>query len=223
MPKLSPLSEYGWNERAGRYVDQSTGRFVSFRTVKTELEAVVTASASNINTLSTRLVSGDITLAEWQLGMEREIKLSHVASAAAAKGGWAQMTPSDWGWVGSRVKEQYAYLRNFAQQIASGKEKLNGHLVARAEQYGMAARATYEEMRRRVMTNRGATEERRRITPGAEHCEGSERRGTPGCEELALLGWQPIGSLPPIGAATCLMHCKCYFEYKDANGTTLGD
>jgi hypothetical protein len=220
MIHLNPLSEYGWNELAGRYVDLTTGRFIAFDVIKSELEAVVSASQANIVRISEQLIAGDITLPQWQLLMEKEIKIGNVASAALAKGGWAQMTQADWGYVGSNIKKQYQYLRNFAQEIASGKCPLNGRLITRARLYGAEDRAMFEEMRRRYMRlNKGATEERRVLLPGAEHCEPHE--STPGCTELAAKGWQPVGTLPPIGAATCRTFCRCVFEFKDAEGKVI--
>ncbi len=216
--RVNPNLPYRWNEAAGRYIS-STGRFVPLSTVKAELESMITASAVKMDMLSLGLKNGTTSLAEWQMGMEQEIKASQIASAAAAKGGWAQMTQSDWGWVGSRVKEQYKYLRNFSAEIASGKQKIDGRLLVRAKQYIQSSRATYEEMRRRyARINKGAVEERRVLGP-AEHCE--PHGSTPGCVELADKGWQPMGTLPAIGAATCRMFCKCHFEMRDASGKVL--
>ncbi|HEY6021351.1 MAG TPA: hypothetical protein VIY48_16040, partial [Candidatus Paceibacterota bacterium] len=58
----------------------------------------------------------------------------------------------------------------------------------------------------------GYEEERRVLEPGADHCEG--------CEEQAAQGWQPIGTLDPIGDEECMTRCKCEFEYRrlDENG-----
>lgn len=209
--RVNPRSSYGWNEQAGRYVNQTTGRFVPFTAVKSELEAVVSASQQRMAAVSQQLIDRQITVKEWQLAMAREIKEAHIASAAASKGGWAQMTQSDWGWTGAKIKEQYQYLKNFANEIASGKQKLDGRLMVRAEMYGAAQRTTFEEMRRRYERNKGLTEERRILGP-AEHCTSSG--DLEGCLELASKGWQPIGTLPRIGQSPCRVNCKCTFEFR---------
>ena len=222
MPKTSRLSEYGWNDKAARYVNLTTGRFVSSKAVKDGLEKVVAKSQSEIKLISERLVAGDITLAEWQTGMAQQIKLGHTASAAAARGGWAQMTQADWGATGQLVKKQYAYLGKFSSDIESGKVKLDGRFLTRAQMYGQAERGTYETMRSRyAAANKGAVEERRVLEPGAEHCEAHGDR--PGCVELAELGWQPIGTLPRIGEATCWTNCLCHFETRDEAGNIIGE
>lgn len=196
---------YGWNERAARYTNLRTGRFVSTETVKIELERYAQTAAANMRAVSQRLVQRQISLAEWQLAMEREIKAVHIASAAAARGGWAQMSPSDWGWVGVQVRRQYDYLQRFAAQIETGRQPLNGRVPARAAMYGKAGHVTYEEMRRRHARDRGLGRERR-VLGYAEHC--------PDCVVYAARGWQPIGSLPRIGDSRCLTNCMCHFEFE---------
>jgi len=128
-----------------------------------------------------------------------------MCAGAGARGGWAQMSQSDWGKVGAQIKAQYAYLNNFAQEIASGKQALNGQVLARADMYGKATHSTYEAIRGQMAEVRGMTEERRVLTPG-ENC--------PDCIDYAAQGWQPIGSLPVIGDSVCMTNCRCEFEYR---------
>lgn len=221
---MSPLPAdhaYGWDEISGRYRDLLTGRFVGQAAVSAELERYLATAQSNITVLSDQLRSGAINLQEWQLGMESNVKLSHTIAGALARGGWAQMTQSDWGWVGRKIRDQYKYLRNFAQEIANGTQPMDGRFMQRAKMYAQAARSTYQEMRRRYFRLSGkALSEARILTPGAEHCEGGS--GRPGCVELAALGKQPVGTLPPIGSAQCLTHCLCHFVFFDAEGVMIG-
>lgn len=201
-----PLShDFGWNEIASRYIDLTTGRFVSRALVAQELEKVITASGNNIQAVSQSLIDGSISLPEWQLAMEREIKLIHTASGAVARGGWSQMSQTDWGFVGAQIKKQYQWLDNFAVDIARGKQKLDGRLLNRARLYAQSGRGTFEEMRRRMARNKGMTRERRLLAP-AEHCRG--------CIEQAAMSWQSIGTLDPIGAEECRTNCVCRFEYQ---------
>ena len=137
--------------------------------------------------------------------MEQQIRTTHAATAAAAKGGWDRMSKSDWGWVGSQVKKQYQYLDKFIRDVESGKMKLNGMVNVRAKMYAYAGRGTYEEMRGRMMKVRGKKEERR-VLGVAEHCNG--------CIAEAARGWQPIGTLAPIGSQECRTHCQCHKIYR---------
>jgi hypothetical protein len=199
-------SEYGWNETAGRYISLETGQFVPFTDVRDALESVMDASGVRINLVSQQLVDGQIGVAEWQIAMMEQIKIEHTAAAAAARGGWAQMSQSDWGAVGRMIRDQYEYLENFASQIASGQHTLNGVTMLRADLYADAARGTFEEMRRRYERMNNGMEEELRELGEADHCNG--------CLEQAALGWQPIGTLDKIGAEECITRCHCRFRYR---------
>jgi hypothetical protein len=204
---LSELtSNYGWNAVAGRYVNLLTGRFVPFATVRDALESLIDVSALRIDNVTRQLIDGRISLAEWQSSMMEQIRLGHIASAAAARGGWAQMSQADWGAAGRWIRDQYEFLRNFAQEIADEKQRLNGSAAVRAGLYAQAFRGTFEEMRRRYeRLMNGAVEERRDLG-AADHC--------PGCLEQARLGWQPLGLLAPIGSQQCVTNCHCRFRFR---------
>ena len=205
--------DYRWNEAASRYIAEN-GRFVPRAIVDVALEQTIAGSQNEMVLLSERLQNGSLSVAEWRSAMGQQVKLLHTAEAALARGGWAQMTPSDWGWVGSQVKKQYQFLDKFAGQIASGKQPLNGRFFQRVRMYAAAGRGTFEEMRRRYMRiHKGAAEERR-LLGIAEHCDD--------CVEYADRSWQPVGTLPAIGQSQCLTHCKCHFEFRDANGNAIG-
>lgn len=199
-------SEYGWNETAGRYVSLSSGRFVPFSDVRDALESVIDAAGDRMHDLTQSLIDSQISLAEWQAGMMEQIKLAHTAAAAASRGGWAQMSQADWGAAGRMIRDQYDYLRNFADQIARGEQLLNGNALVRSDLYGDAARGTFEQMRRRYEKLMNGMEEERRVLGEADHCDG--------CLSQAEMGWQPIGTLDPIGAEECVTRCHCTFYYR---------
>ncbi len=205
--------EYGWNSDAQRYVDLSSGRFVSRAQVRTALDQAILSAQGGIREVSQSLVDGNISLATWQTVMAHEIKLIHLASGATAAGGWAQLTQSDYGRIGQALRQQYAYLQNFALQIESGAWPLNGSLVTRALMYGEAGRGTFEEFQRAYARANGLTQERRRLG-AAEHCND--------CVRFANLGWRPIGYLPRIGQSQCRTNCKCTFEFRRPIGSEFG-
>ena len=198
------MPDYAWN--GSRYYDRDTGRFISSSTVRSALEQVMESSAINMNNLSQQLLGNEISLADWQRGMMKEIKLSHINAAMSANGGPAQMTPSDWGFAGQRIRTQYEYLNNFAGQIASGEQQLNGQVIVRTDLYGQAARGTYEAQRQRVEVGNGMEEERRILEKDGANCVG--------CIEQVDLGWQPIGTLSEIGSEDCYANCRCEKEYR---------
>lgn len=201
-------SGYIWNATAGRYINSSTGQFVSFAAVRDALEVVMEAARGNMHSLTEQLIGGQISLAEWEAGMMEQIKISHVAASASANGGWAQMSQADWGATGQLIRRQYDFLRNFASEIASGQQPLDGRALVRADMYGQAARSTFEQMRRRYERISNGMEYERRVLGVADHCDD--------CLDAAELGWQPIGTLPAIGDSVCKTNCHCSFEYATA-------
>lgn len=209
-------SGFGWSELAGRYTDLATGRFVKFSDVRDSLESVMDASGENMNNLTNQLIAEQISLEQWQIGMMEEIKTAHTAAAAAANGGWAQMSQADWGATGRLIRDQYDFLRNFAAEIASGKQRLDGTARVRTDLYADAARGTFEETRRRYERLKNGMEEEARELGEADHCSSDddptgEREG---CLELAALSWQPIGTLPRIGNSVCITRCHCRFIFR---------
>jgi len=205
LPSHPITPKFAWNETAGRYAN-SSGQFVKFSEIRDALESVMDASAVRMNNLTQSLIDSQISLAEWQSGMLEQIKLSHTAAAAASRGGWAQMSQADWGAAGRMIRDQYDFLRGFANQIANGTQALDGRALVRADLYGDASRGTFEEMRRRYQTSMNGMEEERRILGEADHCED--------CLDAAAEEWQPIGTLPAIGDSVCLTRCHCKFIYR---------
>ena len=204
----SPLTaEYGWNETSKRYIDLDTGQFVSFSSVRDALEETIDAAKSRMDSITQSLIDGNVTLEQWQRDMMSNIKVVNTASAASANGGWAQMTQSDWGFVGSQIKDQYKYLQNFANQIANGEQALDGRALVRAGMYGDAGRSTFEEMRRRSAIESGM-DEGRRVLGSADHCDD--------CIEYASEGWMPAEDVPPIGDSQCKTNCHCTIEYRNS-------
>jgi hypothetical protein len=99
---------------------------------------------------------------------------------------------------------QLAKLHNRARDILNETQALDGTLPARAKMYSEASWGVAENVRRAEMASRGMTQEAR-MMGGTHHCED--------CPPLASLGFQPLGSLPPIGATQCSSGCRCYFVY----------
>jgi len=187
-----------------RYVYPS-GNPVPWSQIDRVLDGAIAQSAQRITAMTEALQAGTVRLADWQQGMAAEIKLLHVGAAAMGNGGWSNMTQSDWGWVGSRLRSEYGFLRNFAHDIASGDQALDGRLLQRAAMYADAARGAQREIQRRsAMLYYGASEERNLLGPAEHHC--------PDCPALSARGWVAIGSLPAVGTRSCLSRCKCRIQ-----------
>lgn len=155
--------------------------------------------------LALALKEGRISVAEWQIETAATIKQMHLASTAAARGGWAQLTPADLGRAGQIVKKQYGYLGDFARQIESGEQPLDGRFLRRVDLYAQAARGTFHTFDGLEQQARGKTEERN-VLHASESCAG--------CIEQSGRSWVGIGELIPVGSRSCLVNCKCDIEYR---------
>lgn len=196
---------FRWTESASRYRDVQTGRFVPAAQVRSAVDAVIQASAARMQQITGGLQTGALTIEDWRGLMATEVKNLHLATASAAAGGWTQMSPASFGWTGQRIRTQYQFLDGFAQDIASGKQPLDGTLAVRASLYAEASRATNREMERRQARLRGEQQERNQLG-AADHC--------PGCLDQTARGWQPIGTLTPVGSRTCMSRCHCVITFR---------
>ena len=213
LSRSDEFSSFRWNENAGRYIS-NTGRFISADNVRIAYEGAITNSRARIRALSESLQNSGISLADWQTQMIDEIRIVNNMGAALARGGWAEMSQSDWGFVGSVTRRQYDFLSQFALDIENGLP-LDGRFLQRADLYGSSYRGTLNDMKRRMETSRGRDEERR-VLGVADHCQSAG--GLTGCVELAGQGWQPINSLPRIGTSPCRTNCQCHFEFRTTGG-----
>lgn len=197
-----PSSPYKWNSRAARYT--LGGRFVSRASIRRAFDKALANTGARAAALNAGLSSGALSLIDWERQLRALIKDVHLYSGALARGGWAQMRPSDYGAIGATVKKEYAYLNRFAGQLADGYP-VNGTFAARARQYIEAGRTTYYNQLDQVQLEHGMTEERNVLHP-ADSCAE--------CPALTELGWVEIGTLPQIGMRQCMRNCKCDKEYR---------
>jgi hypothetical protein len=192
-----------WDEGLRRYRSPD-GRFVSRAAVRAALDAAVERAQAGIEATARRLVDGAIDLGAFRAEMARGIRAAHAAAAAAAGGGWHNAGPAAWGTAGGRVARQLRYLEGMVADVGSGRQRLDGGLVARAAMYGRSARATFESVARRGDLAAGFDEERRRVN-SSDACAP--------CIDYAAWGWQPAGTLPlPTEACSCRSNCVCSIE-----------
>lgn len=174
-------------------------------TIRSVLDRVINVQAASVRDLGQALLDGRLGLADWQMQMMQTIKSGHLIGLALANGGWNNLDQSDYGWVGQRIRREYAYLRDFAGQIASGKQPLTSMVLARSVLYAHAARQTHRAAQRRAAQQRGMEQEKSQLGV-CDHCVG--------CLSEAARGWQPVGTLSPPGSRTCLARCHCWLAYR---------
>lgn len=208
------IPPYRWNAGAGRYVDVATGRFIPKQAEVRALDERIKAGIDQVQAVTAGMTRGVVTVAEWQTAVAVELRRMHTQAAALGRGGWQQMTPRDWGHVGRALRDEYAYLRGFAEALASGTLS-EAQINARVSQYVNGIWSRYWRGETSAMQGAGMTEERRILTP-AEHCKD--------CEGYAAQGWQPLGSLPEPGeGSVCGHNCRCIKVYRAPDGRMVDE
>lgn len=226
-PETRDLSRVQWTivqTRTGeqhRYRDTVTGRYISARQVQADVARLAdNAGRGAARQLTEALRDRRISLAEWQMGMARAVKNVNYAAVAAASGGVNNMTAVERGRAGHIIREQYAYLRNFAKQIETGEQPLDGRALVRAEMYMDAAKGSFHQQKRTGYADRHA---------GAVVMVRSIRHKRDSCRScVGLHGkWFRMGDpeYMPVGHRECNVHCGCTEELGTlaADGTIAGD
>ena len=196
---------YRWEPNAGvsgRYRDER-GRFVASSTVRRELDRYLDTD-DPAKALAEALRGRQVSLADWEVGMRRVVKNTHLNAIALERGGYANLTHSDYGRAGQIIREQYGYLKNFAGDIASGKQRLDGTLGVRAKLYSQAGRNSYYRSKAANMT--GKVTHQRSIRGKRDSCWQ--------CVELDREVFRIDDTSYPLpGRRVCNHNCGCHIEY----------
>ncbi|MGL5719895.1 MAG: hypothetical protein ACRCYP_03765 [Alphaproteobacteria bacterium] len=148
-------------------------------------------------------------LKKFQRDFAQNIKLQHLQSYIVGKGGIDKMTDADYLAVGREMTKQYKYLRQFALDIAKGKQS-EAQILYRSSLYSESARSSYWAGLEAAAIEAGCTMEKN-VLSLAEHCEG--------CLRYAAMGKVEIGKIPPPkrGDRDCKMACLCRKVYYKGN------
>jgi hypothetical protein len=192
-----------WDAQIGRFRYPS-GMLVSAVQVRSELDKSLLATGRRVKSLGDDLRAGRISLDAWRVEMKQSVKDTHLRASALARGGWDQMTPTDFGRAGQRIKQEYGFLEKWVGEIRAGAP-LDGRLGSRGQLYAAAARSTFHQVQAEEMLKRGMDLEKSVLHP-AEHCQV--------CVDEAAAGFRPIGEMIPIGERTCGRNCKCSVVYQ---------
>jgi hypothetical protein len=204
VPQMVIPGGFVFDRSIGRYRGAG-GRLISRAQVRRAIDVAIRNADNMAKSLADQYRKGEISLGRWEREMRTLIKNTHTLNAAAAKGGFDQLTQSDYGRIGRIVRDEYNHLDGFAGELAAGFQRPDGRMNARAMLYTRSGRQTYEVTQRRVARDAGLTEEKSIIAP-ADHCQQ--------CLDQAALGWQPLGSLVTPGSRTCLSNCRCELIYR---------
>lgn len=154
--------------------------------------------------ITARLLRGELTRDAWQRQMRAVLIPSHYAAALAGTG-LTKFDARTLAAAQSSTRTQLGYLARFKAEIGTGQQASNGTLLSRADLYGAAVWTTGQAVRADQARAEGHREE---IGVLGKHdsCES--------CLDRESKGWQPIGTLLPIGAGLCRSRCGCHMEYR---------
>ena len=122
------------------------------------------------------------------------------------KGGREQISASDVAFLQSRLRNQFTFLRGFGEAILQATLTPN-QIRARAGYYASDSAIGYTEGFRSGYQAAGWRWELN-VLSAVEHC--------PGCLDAAAQGWQPIGTLPPLGTRECRFNEQCSWQFSDS-------
>jgi hypothetical protein len=131
-----------WDDLSKRYHDRGTGRYLGNREMLTLRDTFTEAIKGDVDKLTRQLAERKITLGRWTLDMQGMLKETYKTQYGLAVGGRHNMTPSDFGRVGSMIKRQYGYLYDFAEDIRAQKLSA-GQIKTRARMYVSSSTQAY--------------------------------------------------------------------------------
>jgi len=206
------MTDWRWDEPVSRYRDAETGRFLSREAALEFVNQSVQASSDVTATYASSVAGGQLSSGDWEAAMRAEIKGEYIRQYLLGHGGRETMKPSDWGRIGGMVKEQYTYLKGFANEVAIGNLTPE-QIAARAAMYTNSAREAFEKANRLIAKAAGYGQVRWITDPSIENCED--------CLAFEAMGWTDVsedaygGAYPGSGDTKCLTNCGCETEYSN--------
>lgn len=136
------ISPYLYNPNTNRWVEASSGRFVSERLLRAEIEALQAAANAALEGFTKDLFAGLIDLSDWHAAVAAQLKDAHLANAMFARGGRSAMDSEVFGRVGGNLADEFRYLQRLAEGIQDGSVS-EGQALYRIQQYGNATEQAY--------------------------------------------------------------------------------
>jgi hypothetical protein len=202
---MSPTFAFDSSSQRFRYTSGArNGEYVSQAKIKDIVDReYIRSQKAVLGAIGDRLISGELELADWEVEVSQALKTLHINSYTLGKGGIERLTPRDYGTIGAKVKREYAYLRNFTNDVATGEMSI-AQFQNRLSMYADTAFSTYQQAR--VISHRSdGFEWYRNIRNASESC--SE------CISISAQGWQQVGTLVAIGARKCKGGDRCNWEF----------
>lgn len=134
---------FRFNIKRRLYEYIGSGRAVPQRTITKLRDQYIDTQRQWATTLTNNLADGSISLAKWEREWRERVKHAHMTEYMLGRGGKHMMTARDYGIVGRRLRDEYKYLRGFAEKIATG-EMTVAQVEARMNLYLDNTRVVFE-------------------------------------------------------------------------------
>ena len=203
---LSTRLDAAWfyDQRTGRYRNER-GRFLSQKAVETLVDGRIDKLDATLRRVTKMMAEGNITLDQWQGSVREAIKAAHIQAAIIGHGGRDSMGSAEYGRIGQRLRSEYAFLQNFANEILGGRISAP-MAVARISLYAHSVRGSYWQGLELRKQSEGYGMMRRILDPQAQHCSD--------CPAYAARGIVPLGTLPMPGQrCACRARCRCTVQF----------
>jgi hypothetical protein len=197
-------AQWSYDQKSGRYRDER-GRFLSEKSVQALVGGRIDKLDAQLRRFTRMLADGSITLDQWQGSVREAIKAAHLQAAIIGHGGRDGMGSAEYGRIGQRLRQEYAFLQGFARDLLD--QRISTPLsLARISLYAASVRSSYWEGIAIRKEKQGFSLMRRILDPAAQHCED--------CKLYSSRGIVPIGSIPlPGQRCACRARCRCRVEY----------
>jgi hypothetical protein len=120
-------AEWSYDRNSGRYRDER-GRFLNEKSVQTLVDGRIDRLDSSLRRFTRMLADGAITLDQWQGSVREAIRAAHLQAAIIGHGGRSGMGSAEYGRVGQRLRQEYAYLQGFARDLLD--QRISGPMAA---------------------------------------------------------------------------------------------
>lgn len=134
-----------YNPETGEYVID--GEVVSQADLAAFMADVRAADSVEVNALAEDYTEGRINESEWYAGMQKILKKQAVVQYAAGAGGAKGLKKKDYGIIGRFLKDQYAFLRGFRDELGGLSLK---KIQARAKLYLKSGQIIFERAKSEV-------------------------------------------------------------------------
>lgn len=206
------VSGYVYDQDRRVFVNTDTGKDVTDEQLIRYVRKISDESSRRMKKSTQQLIAGIIILNVWYSRMRDLMRALYKTVWLLAIGGFVFDDDASRNLFYLFVLIQFNYLDNFAEQLNTGEQAMDGRAMTRAGLYGSYGNGLHQNIELSQAELRGRTAAIRILGDNENHCEDDGER--PGCVDLALQGWISVREMIPIGDAACYTSCHCRIKYR---------